>query len=146
MKSKKVKTRKISITRLQSKFNKMIVERDIICQVRDGKNFCAGQLQASHFFPVGANSVLRFYPFNCFCQCAGHHFAHHNRDPLFYAEWIKAKYSDELEFMRVAKNKTIKYNQVVLTVIDRIITSQQSAYLRSEELARYIRRLLNETV
>lgn len=139
-------TKKILITRLQSKFNKMIVERDLICQVRDGKNFCSGQLQASHFYPVGANNVLRFYPFNCFCQCASHHFAHHNRDPLFYSEWIKAKYPEELEFMSVAKNKSIRYNQVVLAEIDRIISSQKSAYLRSEELARYIRSLLYETV
>ena len=141
-----MRSKKISITRLQTKFNKMIVERDSICQVRDGRNSCAGQLQASHFFPVGANSVLRFYPFNCFGQCAGHHLAHHNRDPLFYAEWIKAKYPEELEFMRVAKNKTIRYNQTVLAEIDRILTSQKTAYLRSNELARYIRSFLNEPV
>ena len=141
-----MRSKKISITRLQTKFNKMIVERDLICQVRDGRNSCAGQLQASHFFPVGANSVLRFYPFNCFCQCAGHHFSHYNRYPLFFAEWIKAKNPDELEFMRVAKNKTIRYNQTVLAEVDRILTSQKTAYLRSNELARYIRSLLNETV
>lgn len=104
----------IGLSKVQQAFNKAIVRRDGHCRIQDGAGCCAGGLQCSHFFPVGGNSGLRFYPYNAFCQCAGHHFTHHSRDPVFYYHWLKRTYPDELAWMTKVRGTPVRYSQSIL--------------------------------
>jgi len=106
----------LTLSKVQTLFNRAIIERDRQCMVQNGDR-CSGQLQCSHFYPVGGNSGLRFYPYNAFAQCAGHHLAHHNRDPKFYAEWMMKNHPEELEWMDSVRGKPVRYNKFVLTDI-----------------------------
>ena len=110
------KKKKLSVTKVQEAFNKAIVRRDSMCMVRNG-DACSGGLQCSHFFPVGGNSGLRFYPYNAFAQCAGHHLAHHNRDPLFYSRWMQSHCPAELKWMESVRGIPVRYTQAVLAEI-----------------------------
>lgn len=112
-----MKKKKIKLTDVQKEFNRMIVRRDKFCRVRDNIYHCKGNLQCSHFFTVGANSSLRFYPYNAFTQCAGHHLAHHHRDPLFYARYMQDNWASELEFMEPARKVVVHYSQENLAEI-----------------------------
>ena len=105
--------KKISVSKVQEAFNKAIVRRDSRCMVKNDSP-CSGQLQCSHFFPVGGNSGLRFYPYNAFTQCAGHHMSHHNRDPLFYSRWMQTHCPEELSWMESVRGIPVRYSQVVL--------------------------------
>ena len=110
--------RKLTAKKVQVEFNDAITRRDAMCMVRDGSP-CSivdkeHPLHCSHFFPTGGNSGLRFYPFNAFAQCAGHHISHHNRNPKFYAEWMMKNHPEELEWMESVRGKAVRYTQVVL--------------------------------
>ena len=107
------KKRKIKTAAVQREFNAMITRIGKRCWVKD-ETPCSGPLQCSHFFPVGGNGGLRFYPFNAFAQCAGHHIAHHQRNPLFYTRWMQLNYPDELEWMESVRGRTVRYTQEVL--------------------------------
>lgn len=117
LKSSKKRSSKITLAKVQKEFNAYVRRRDDDCLIKDHKTCCKGDLNASHFFPVGGNSGLRFYPFNCFGQCAGHHISHHQRNPLFYVEWMQEKYPEELEWMESVRGKSVRYNQDVLKTI-----------------------------
>ena len=105
--------KKIRISKVQEAFNKAIVRRDMRCMVANELP-CSGQLQCSHYYPVGGNSCLRFYPGNAYAQCAGHHLAHHNRDPLFYTQWMQLNRARDLYWMESVRGKTVRYTQVIL--------------------------------
>ena len=105
--------KKLSVSKVQEAFNKAIVRRDSRCMVRNDSP-CSGQMQCSHFYPVGGNSGLRFYPYNAFTQCAGHHIAHHNRDPLFYSKGMQIHCPEELSWMESVRGIPVRYSQVVL--------------------------------
>lgn len=111
-----MKKKKLSISKVQEAFNKAIVRRDSACMVKND-NPCSGQLQCSHFYPVGGNSGLRFYPYNAFTQCAGHHFSHHNRDPFFYPKWMQEHCPEELKWMESVRGIPVRYSQYVLSCI-----------------------------
>lgn len=108
---------KITTEKVQKAFNRAIVRRDKICRVRESGTVCAGDMQCSHFFPVGGNGGLRFYPANAYAQCAGHHFSHHNRNPAFYHEWMMENAPEELEWMESVRGKPLRYSQGVLAEI-----------------------------
>lgn len=112
---------KITLVRVQKEFNSMICRVGQMCRVRDNTPCSVVDkehpLQCSHFFTVGGNGGLRYYPFNAFPQCAGHHIAHHQRNPLFYAEFMQNNYPDELEWMESVRGKTLRYTQEVLANI-----------------------------
>lgn len=112
----KIKRPEIRKERVQREFNAMITRLGKRCWVKDDTP-CSGQLQCSHFFPVGGNSGLRYYPFNAFPQCAGHHFSHHNRNPLFYTRWMEINYPEELEWMESVRRKPLRYTHEVLRTI-----------------------------
>lgn len=128
----------ISITKVQTAFNEAIRRRDVICRVRD-ENPCKGSLQCSHFYPVGSNSTLRFYPHNAFGQCAGHHLSHHNRNPAFYCRWITETYPSQVSYMESVRKKTIKYSQEVLRTIYTLCEDDNLI-----DLEEYIRSLLKD--
>ena len=126
-----------TIQQVQKDFNRAIVRRDGFCRVQDHRTLCKGILQCSHFFPVGGNSCLRFYPYNAFAQCAGHHLTHHNRDPKFYTEWMLEFYSLELDWMDSVRGKNLRYNQEVLEKISNFCKKD-----KLQELAEYIKEIL----
>lgn len=125
----------ISITKVQTAFNNAIRRRDCFCRIRDERP-CSGGLQCSHFYPVGSNNSLRFYPHNAFGQCAGHHLSHHNRNPAFYCRWITDNYPAQVSYMESIRHKTIKYSQSVLKDIYSFCMNDEL-----EELETYIRGL-----
>ncbi len=106
----------IRISKVQEAFNKAIVRRDRACMIKND-NPCSGQLQCSHYYPVGGNSGLRFFPYNAYAQCAGHHLAHHNRDPLFYTQWMQLNHPDELYWMESVRGRPVRYTQHILQYI-----------------------------
>lgn len=78
----------------------------------------AGNLEASHFFTVGANGALRFYPPNCHTQCTKHHKAEYHEDsPIPYTDWMRANVP-ELDWMDAHRKITIRYGQPVLREIE----------------------------
>ena len=104
---------KLSITKVQKAFNEAIRARDEACTIMHGD--CSGNLECSHFYPVGSNGGLRFYPGNAYTQCSSAHFAHHNRNPLLYVRWMQELHSDDLDWMESVRGKSIvRYNQVTL--------------------------------
>lgn len=110
------KKRKIKTTQVQAEFNAMIKRLGKRCWVKDDTP-CSGQLQCSHYFPVGGNGGLRFYPFNAFPQCAGHHITWHQRNPLFYTRWMEINYPEELYWMESVRGIPVRYTQEVLADI-----------------------------
>lgn len=117
-KAKKKKVKKLTAAKVQVAVNAAIRRRDGECIVRDGKHECAGCLTASHFYSVGGNGCLRFYPLNIFTQCFGHHGIHErNQDPVFYHAWMIEHNSGALEFMERVRGSVIKYDQETLRII-----------------------------
>ena len=108
------KKKKLKITDVQKAFNKAIVRRDAVCRVQDYIHSCRGRLQCSHFFTVGGNSIIRFYPHNAFAQCAGHHMAHHYNNPLFYARYMEREHAEALKIMERVRGKPFHWGQDLL--------------------------------
>lgn len=133
----KMKKKKIKITDVQREFNRAIVRRDKMCKVRDNYSSCAGSLQCSHFYTVGGNSALRFFPCNAHTQCAGHHIRHHHHDPLFYARYMQAQHAEDLQLMERLRGKVCRYSQDVL---ERIFDFSKNDELK--KLQNYIIELL----
>ena len=114
----KKKTKKLSVVKVQVAVNAAIRRRDGRCVVTDDKHACAGVLTASHFYSVGGNGCLRFYPPNIHAQCFGHHGIHErNQDPVFYHYFMITNHLDALEFMDKARGSVLKYTQEVLHAI-----------------------------
>jgi len=112
---KKKKAKKLTATKVQTIVNAAIRRRDGECIIRDGRHPCAGVLTASHFYSVGGNGCLRFYPYNIFTQCFGHHGIHErNQDPVFYHDFMMRHYPNELAWMEVARGHVVKYDQETL--------------------------------
>ena len=107
---KPTKKKKLTAAKVQVEFNKMIVRRD-------GKSVLSGSkdnLQASHFFSVGGNGALRFYPPNVHAMTAGEHrFGYHGSDTLTYTVWMQDNVP-ELPWMAKNRTKTIRYGQPFL--------------------------------
>lgn len=121
---KQRKTRKLTISKVQMEFNAAIRRRDGACVMCHSEH--AGPLQASHFFTVGGNGAMRFYPDNVHAQCAKHHHAEfHHDNPLPYARWMEANVQS-FSWMEDNRKREIKYNQQVLAEI--------LAYCQADEL------------
>ena len=103
---------KLTAAKVQPFFNHAIVAAERFSVLSGSKD----SLQCSHFFPVGGNGSLRFYPPNAHAMTAGEHIHFHNRDVLPYTEWMQ-EHVPELEWMKRAKGKTIKYTQSLLAYI-----------------------------
>jgi hypothetical protein len=113
---RKRKTTKLTAAKVQVEFNAMIRRRDNRCMVNEGS--CNNTtFQASHYFPVGGNGGLRFYPYNCFCQCAKHHNMHHHGNTDMYPEWMRTHCPEELEWMKSVCGRPVRYTQEVLREI-----------------------------
>jgi len=111
----KKKTKKLSRVEVQAAVNAAIRRRDGRCVVTDDKHACAGHLTASHFYSVGGNGCLRFYPPNIHTQCFGHHGIHErNQDPVFYHYHMIANHLEALEFMDGTRGSVVKYDQETL--------------------------------
>jgi hypothetical protein len=138
-KPKAKKKTTLTITKVQKAFNDAIRERDGQCTIagKDCHGYCSGHLECSHFFPVGANSSLRFYPGNAYAQCSSAHFEHHNRNPMIYVSWMKETKADDLEWMQSVRSKaSVRYNQGTLRDIYAFCKSG-----KMQELKEYIEEL-----
>lgn len=109
-KSKKA-PKKLTAASVKIFFNQAIVRRDKRCIITGREE----SLQCSHFFAVGGSDALRFYPPNAHAMTAGTHLDFHNRNVLPYTEWMQEH--EDLEWMALARTKSIRYNQVVLNMI-----------------------------
>ncbi|MCR5725409.1 MAG: recombination protein NinG [Treponema sp.] len=103
---------KIPIEKVQEAFNAAIRWRDGRCMVKDCE-LCSGQLECSHFFSVGANPALRFYPPNAYTQCHVHHWRHHNKAEPFYTDWMKKQHPADFERMEKMRHRYIKYSNAL---------------------------------
>lgn len=122
----KKKAKKLTVGKVQAAVNAAIRRRDGRCVVTDDKHPCAGVLTASHFYSVGGNGSLRFYPPNIHTQCFGHHGIHErNQDPVFYHAWMMYNYPSTLDFMNIARGTVIKYDQETLRHIKEMADSDQ---------------------
>jgi hypothetical protein len=131
-KPKPKKKTTLTIKKVQDAFNEAIRRRDARCTI--DHPCCAGNLECSHFFPVGANTSLRFYPGNAYTQCSSAHFEHHNRNPLIYVSWMKEYKADDLAWMQSVRGKaSVRYNQSVLMDIYKMCRAGDM-----NELTRYI--------
>ncbi len=101
---------KISLEKVQKAFNDAIKRRDCKCVIKDFEP-CYGGLEASHFFTVGGNPSLRFYPPNAYAQCSRHHWNHHNKKESanVYKNWLLENHFEEADFMARNRNNFIKY-------------------------------------
>ena len=108
----------IKIIDVQREFNAAIVRRDRMCVVRDGTP-CSGILQCSHYYSVGANGVLRFFPDNANTMCAHHHAQYHAGKKKFYTDWYKQDPLREvsLELLDAFRWNTVRYTQPLLKEI-----------------------------
>jgi hypothetical protein len=100
----------ISISKVQKAFNDAIKRRDCKCVIKDFEP-CYGGLEASHFFTVGGNPSLRFFPPNAYAQCQKHHFNHHNKSVKTYIAFMQTYHNDDLIYMQKARNCYIKYDE-----------------------------------
>ena len=100
---------KIPLEKVQKAFNDAIKRRDCRCMVSEHIEPCGGQLEASHFFTVGANPTLRFYPPNCYAQCQHHHWLHHNVKEKFYEWYLLIYHEQDLIKMQKLRHCIIKY-------------------------------------
>lgn len=110
--------RRIKLVDVQREFNSAIVRRDRMCVVRDGTP-CFGVLQCSHYYSVGANSVLRFFPDNANTMCAHHHAQYHAGKKKFYTDWYKQDPLREvsLVLLDAFRWNTVRYTQSLLEEI-----------------------------
>ena len=129
------KSKKLTVTKVQDAVNAAIRRRDGRCVT--GDMTCCGNMEASHFYAKGGSSGLRFYPPNIHVQCSKHHFQHHNRDPLFYAQWMQRNV-EQLDWMSRMRSRPVKYSQAVLKDIYYMAMGDDL-----ERLTNYIRNLLS---
>ena len=116
MVTKKRRTTKLTAAKVQVEFNAMIRRRDGRCMVNDG--YCTNNtLQASHYFPIGGNGGLRFYPYNVWTQCGKHHNCHHHGNTDMYPRWLREHCPEELEWMASVCGRPVRYTQAVLREI-----------------------------
>ena len=133
------KAKKLTTPKVQAIVNAAIRRRDERCIIRDGRHECAGPLTASHFYSVGGNGCLRFYPWNIFTQCLGHHGIHErNQDPAFYHRWMMKYHADELEWMETVRGRVFKYDQETLHTIKHYAETDDL-----EHLAMFVRAALD---
>lgn len=128
---------KISIDKVQEAFNSAIKRRDCRCMIKDYEP-CYGQLEASHFYTTGANPALRFYPLNCYGQCSKHHWKHHNVSERTYVEYMENERAEDLEYMRFARNRFIKYTDDLKAEIIKLCNAD-----KLDELTELIKSKLN---
>jgi hypothetical protein len=121
---------KIPIEKVQEAFNAAIKRRDRRCMVRDYE-LCCGGLECSHFFTVGANQSIRFYPCNAYAQCQRHHFNHHNKQHGFYGEWMKGNHNAEYEYMLQARHRFIRYTDELKAEIIRLCNEDRLEELKT---------------
>ena len=129
--------KKLTKKKVQDTFNEAIRKRDGRCTY-DLPHNCSASLQCSHFFPIGSNDALRFYPPNAWTQCAAIHMEHHNRNPLVYVRWMEENFASSLEYMESVRKRTVKYSQPVLKDIYALCREG-----KIEALTAYIENLLN---
>ena len=98
--------------RLKTIFNRLIRERDKVCQVGNKFGGCGGVLQCSHIHSVGAYKNLQFHPTNAAALCFRHHLFWWHKNPAESGMWIReflgAKWED-LELLKrtyTLKDKT----------------------------------------
>ena len=99
---------KIPLEKVQKAFNDAIKRRDCRCMVQDYEP-CEGQLECSHFYTVGANPTLRFYPPNAYTQCQKHHWNHHNKKYTFYEMFLVAEHPQDWLKMQRLRHCIIRY-------------------------------------
>lgn len=129
--------KKTSIEKVQTAFNAAIKRRDCHCVVHDYEP-CYGELETSHFFTVGGNPSLRFFPPNAYCQCQKHHWKHHNVSERTYVEFMENEHSEDLEYMRYARNRFIKYTDDLKAEIIKLCNAD-----KLDELTELIKSKLN---
>jgi hypothetical protein len=120
---------KIPIDKVQEAFNSAIKRRDCRCIVRDCES-CFGGLEASHFYAVGSNPSIRFYPLNAYTQCQKHHFNHHNKKEKFYEQWMQENHYKDYCLMQYLRNRTIKYTDELKSEIIRLCNEDKLEELR----------------
>ena len=99
---------KISLDKVQKAFNDAIKRRDGRCMVKDYE-CCCGLLECSHYYTVGGNPTLRFYPPNAYAQCQKHHWNHHNKKEPFYERYLLAVHPQDWLKMEKLRHCIIKY-------------------------------------
>lgn len=135
-KPKVSKKGKLTAAKVQPIFNAAIRRRDGGCVMIHSDH--RGNLEASHFFAVGSNSALRFYPPNVHCQCSKHHVAeYHNDNPMPYVDWMQENVT-QFVWMERNRKKSIRYTQEVLQKI-RMLSETDNL----SELQTYIEELIN---
>jgi hypothetical protein len=133
---RKIKTRKIKISKVQTLFNEAIRRRDGSC-VMAGPH--SGNLECSHFFTVGGNGCLRFYPHCAHTQCTSHHVAEfHHGNALPYVRWMQVNVA-KLDWMEDVRKTIIRYSQPNLRQIAEYCRTDQLG-----QLAEYIEDLIRE--
>lgn len=115
---------KISLDKVQNAFNSAIKRRDCRCMIRDFEP-CYGELETSHYFTVGANPSLRFYPPNAYAQCQKHHWKHHNvwtygDNFISYQGWLEEHHKQDLKEMELLRHRFIKYTDDLKAEIIRL--------------------------
>ena len=117
---------KISMDKVQTAFNSAIKRRDCRCMIKDFEP-CCGSLECSHFFGVGSNPSLRFYPPNAYAQCQRHHFNHHNKKESanVYKNWLLENHFEEADFMARNRNNFIKYTDELKAEIIRLCNADK---------------------
>lgn len=115
---------KIPLEKVQKAFNDAIKRRDCRCLIKDYEP-CYGQLECSHFYTIGGNPSLRFYPPNAYAQCSKHHWNHHNKSAKTYVKWMQNYHNEELEYMQTARNKFIKYDDELKAEIIRLCNADK---------------------
>jgi hypothetical protein len=114
--------KKLKAYKIQPYFNRAVIARDGRCVV------CGADLnlQCSHYFTVGANGGLRFFPGNAYAFCAKCHLKHHTDDPSFFHRWMIEHRGPALKRIEALKGSSVRYTQAVL--------EQIRAYCKSGEL------------
>ena len=120
---------KISIAKVQDAFNAAIKRRDCRCVVRDFEP-CAGNLECSHFYTVGANPTIRFYPLNAYAQCQKHHWNHHNKNEKFYHDYMINNHQQDMKRMEGMRKRFIDYTDELKAEIIRLCNSDKLDELR----------------
>lgn len=79
-----------------------------ICQ-HCGKKVEGSNAHASHIVPVSHGNVLRFNPTNMICLCYHCHINWWHKNPMESADWFRAKFPDTWEYLKVEKEKIVKF-------------------------------------
>ena len=113
-----IMSKDIPIQKVHKAFADAIKRRDCRCMIKTSP--CWGSLEASHFYTKGANPSLMFYPPNAYAQCQKHHREHHQVSAKPYVMFMQNCHSDDLEYMRKARNGFIKYTDELKAEIIRL--------------------------